>query len=336
MVSLQDVQTSNAAIASRLPPGLVGVFVGATQGIGCMTMKALARYTVRPRIYFVGRTREAGDAVLAELKALNPDGVYTFIAADVSRICTVDEICFDIQRHETAVNLLFLTTGTPRAYVTTAEDLHLPAALVHYCRARFIVNLLPQLRKATDLRRVVSVFAGGKEGPVTIDDIQGWKVPLLASRGHLSSVLTVSYESIAEQAPDVSFIHNFPGAVKTDFLREATGLLFTFFKAVFWLLAPFICISSEECGERHLFLATSARYPAKQDGQGNSGVPLPEGLTVASGTDRVPGSGVYSLRSDGESSGLAVEELLAKFREDGVTEKVWEDVEREFKRITRD
>lgn len=39
-------------------------------------------------------------------------------------------------------------------------------------RTRFIVNLLPQLKKAQSLRRVVTVGAGGKEGPVIPSDWQ--------------------------------------------------------------------------------------------------------------------------------------------------------------------
>lgn len=57
-------------------------------------------------------------------------------------------------------------------------------------------------------------------------------------------------------------------------------------------------------------------------------------VAVARGTDGKIGSGVYSVDLDGESSGFKVEELLAKFRKEGVVGKFWKHTEEEFKRIT--
>ena len=112
MVSLTEVQSSNSHIASALPPGLVAVFVGATSGIGETSLKQFAKHACRPRVYFLGRSQEAGDRIAAECKTLNADGEYIFIKADLSLIRTVDEICRDIKSKEKVINLLFLTTGT--------------------------------------------------------------------------------------------------------------------------------------------------------------------------------------------------------------------------------
>lgn len=91
---------------------------------------------------------------------------------------------------------------------------------------------------------------------------------------------------------------------------------------------------NEECGERHVFLATSAKYPAGAHGNAASGVPLASGVAVARGTDGTSGSGVYTVDWEGESTGPKVEELLAKLRKEGVVEKIWGNTEEEFKRIT--
>jgi short-subunit dehydrogenase len=111
MVCLQDIQASNAQIASTLP-GLVAVFVGATNGIGEFTLKQLARHACRPRVYFTGRSKEAGDRIVAECKDLNGEGEFTFIKADTSLIQNVDTVCHEIQAKEGAINLLFLSAGT--------------------------------------------------------------------------------------------------------------------------------------------------------------------------------------------------------------------------------
>ena len=112
MVSLTDIQASNAQIASALPTGLVAVFVGATSGIGEYALKHFTKYARGPRIYFVGRSQEAGDRITAECKALNAQGEFIFIKADVSLMKAVDDVCRDIKSKETAINLLFLTQGS--------------------------------------------------------------------------------------------------------------------------------------------------------------------------------------------------------------------------------
>ena len=82
------------------------------------------------------------------------------------------------------------------------------------------------------------------------------------------------------------------------------------------------------------------RFPARSCSNGASstaGVPLDsssEVTTVAKGTDGEPGSGVYSVDLQGESSGPKVQELLAGFRREGVVETFWKHTEEEFRRIT--
>jgi len=111
MVSLSSVQTSNSLIATTLPPSLVAVFVGATSGIGEISLKKFAKYASKPKAYFIGRSEEAGDRIAAECKKLNPDGEYIFIKADVSLIKNVDKVCDNLKKKEKAINILFLSAG---------------------------------------------------------------------------------------------------------------------------------------------------------------------------------------------------------------------------------
>ena len=53
----------------------------------------VAKYAKRPCVYFIGRLQEAGDRIIAECKALNAKGKYTFIKADTSLIKNVDDVC---------------------------------------------------------------------------------------------------------------------------------------------------------------------------------------------------------------------------------------------------
>jgi len=217
----------------------------------------------------------------------------------------------------------------------TKEGLHLIASLKHYSRARFILNLLPLLKAATGIRRVVSVLSGTKEGSIDLDDLQGWKVKTgdrIKLRGHSSSILTLIHAHFAQQAPTVSFIHDFPGNVKSGIARGTTGLVWGVL-AVLELLGQWIYIPEQESGERHLFFATSARFPAKEGVE--EAVPLGEGVGVARGIDGVEGSGVYSADQVNESAGPAVEELLERFKKDRLVEKVWGMIEEEYQRIAQ-
>lgn len=130
MVSLPDVQASNAQIASALP-GLVAVFVGATSGIGEYSLKEFARHAQKPRVYFVGRSQEAADRIAEECRELNPDGEFIFIKADVSLLNSVDDVCRRIMEKEKTINLLFLTCGSALSGQGQFLSLSLSLALSH-------------------------------------------------------------------------------------------------------------------------------------------------------------------------------------------------------------
>ncbi|MCJ1314411.1 hypothetical protein MMC25_008093 [Agyrium rufum] len=336
MVSLSAMRASNARATSALPRNLVAVFVGATSGIGETSLKQFAKHTLAPRIYFVGRNQTAGERITKECKALNAEGSYTFMKADVSLLKSVDDVCREIRAKEKTINLLFMTMGTMVQNVETSEDLHFAAALIYYGRNRFIANLLPLLQTATSLRRVVSVFTGTKEGPIDMSNIQlrAAKTSLLKLRGHGASLVTTSLETFAKRAPDVSFVHGFPGHVKTNIQRDTTGAIFAIIKVVSAVFGLFTSIPFEECGERHVFLATSAKYPSRSNADAVSMVGLTDGVEVARGTDGKVGSGVYSVDQHGESASEEVVKVLEGLRKEGVPEKIWEDTQKEFLRIT--
>lgn len=117
MVTLTNVQSSNAQIATALPPGLVAVFVGATNGIGETSLREFARHARQPRVYFVGRSQEAGDRIAADCRELNPEGEFIFIKADISLLKSVDDVCREIASKERCINLLFLTCGSALSHV---------------------------------------------------------------------------------------------------------------------------------------------------------------------------------------------------------------------------
>jgi NADP-dependent 3-hydroxy acid dehydrogenase YdfG len=111
MVSLSHIQHSNSLISTNLPSRLVAVFVGATSGIGAVTLKTFTKYTLQPRIYIIGRSQESADGIISDCQTLNPSGGYNFIKADVSLVRNVDKVCQQIKEKEETINLLFLSQG---------------------------------------------------------------------------------------------------------------------------------------------------------------------------------------------------------------------------------
>ncbi|KAB5523073.1 hypothetical protein GE09DRAFT_1178509 [Coniochaeta sp. 2T2.1] len=315
MVSIKDVQASNSRIKSTFPSGLVAVFVGSTSGIGAYGLKEFTHRTHNPRIYFVGRSQESADRVLNDLKSLNPDGEYIFLKCDTSLLHNVDDLCRDIKSRESSINILFMSQGTLKFNAETTEGLDYLAAVTYFGRIRIISNLLPLLRAATGLRRVVSVFAGSFEGAVFPDHWDCRKVPMSKSRGHMTSMMTMAHLKLAEQAPEVSFVQNYPGAVSTNLLRGDEGIMMLLMAPIFpiltWIrvLPP---VSKKECGERQTYYCTSAMYPAKY-GEREQGVPLVDGVQIAPGVDGKVGSGVYSIFWNGEGGKQETEKWIKDF-----------------------
>lgn len=207
-------------------------------------------------------------------------------------------------------------------------------SLIHYARLRFIQNLLPELQASTSLKRVVSVFAATKEGRFWIDDINGDKIPLPKVRGHASSLVTLGMESVAKAAPDVSFIHDFPGPVKSGIARDMPGVVGFIVRLLGVIIGPMFNIPPDESGAYHLYFATSARYPPSEPSESSVGVPLEAGVPVARGNDSIAGSGMYCIDEKGESASSAVEQQLKDLRNEGMVEKIWSNTTTEWERIT--
>jgi len=124
---------------------------------------------------------------------------------------------------------------------------------------------------------------------------------------------------MAKQAPNVSFVHDFPGPVKSEIADDMEGVLAVGMKGFFSAFGRWIYIPGEECGKGHLFLATSVRYASrstedKGTGDGD-GVQVGDEVNVARRTDGESGSGVYSVGGDGESAAPKVEKLFGSDEE---------------------
>ncbi|KAI1332172.1 putative short-chain dehydrogenases/reductase [Xylariaceae sp. FL0255] len=333
MVALSAVIASNQRIASSLPSGLVAVFVGGTSGVGEYTLKALAQYARDPQIYIVGRSQVSADRIIAECKIISPGGHFEFLPADVSVLKGVDDICKVIAKKAPVINILFLSQGSMAFDSITSDGIPLSFELGIHSRLRVILNLLPNVQRAQGLRRVVNVGAATCEGPIDLSNIHGTGFPLLKWRDQLASVTTLFLQEAHRRASEVSFVGTVPGTVDSGIRRDLKlNFRLAIIVGISNILKPWLNVPPAQCGERHVFAATSAAFTASGD---NYGVPVGGDVAVALGVDGASGSGVYSTGVQNDAAPAKVVDILRQFKEDGTADKVWNHLMSDFKRITQ-
>ncbi|KAJ5542644.1 hypothetical protein N7461_008647 [Penicillium sp. DV-2018c] len=305
MVSLEAVRKSNSAL-KEYGPNLVAVFA------------------VSPRVYLVGRSETRASKIIEDLRALNPDGQISFIKGDVSRLQEVDQTCKAIQAKEEKINLLVLSAGilTTKGRDETDEGLDKKLSLHYYSRMRFLHNLLPQLTKAANaentapgkqrnLSSVLSILDARGNSPLILNDLSlKDNYSLRNCANHAITMTSLSMEELASAHPSTSFVHAYPGIVKTSLARDRGFLMKTALSAVMVMLTPFT-VPLEESGERNLYAATNPSFS-------------PRGLNAddaAIGSDGVRGSGAYLVGCD--SGIVSDQKTLQRYREDGTRGKVW-------------
>ncbi|KAL0566989.1 hypothetical protein V5O48_015009 [Marasmius crinis-equi] len=154
-----------------------------------------------------------------------------------------------------------------------------------------------------------------------------------AAAAHMCSMLTLSLEILAKEAPDISFIHSYPGYVQSQIARDITPEEFkTIMMDVAQARGSLPVVSPDDCGEIHVYLSTSMKYPSSQQ-DASKGIAFGEGVEVARGTDGKVGSGVYTVNQEGESGSGEVEALLADLRKTGVVDRLKKHTEEMFKGI---
>jgi hypothetical protein len=207
-------------------------------------------------------------------------------------------------------------------------------SLLYYSRMKFVVNLLPLLRASEFPAHVISVFAGGGEADLDLEDIS-LRDPkhygMAAMRSHVVWLHDFFLEYLAAQnAGKISLVHVFPGLVKTPAFKNPGVPVW--FRALWTVLTPVVKLLTtplSEAGERILFLASPSRFPAKGAIQGVSGAG--SDLPVAKGTDGDAGSGAYAVKIDGETA--QVHKSYAKYKSEGVGEKLVAHTLRAFDEI---
>ena len=216
--------------------------------------------------------------------------------------------------------------------IETSEGLDRKLTTNYYSRMRFIQRLLPLMQAASpQLARVVSVLGAGEESRTSfhLDDL-GLKenFSLRNAACHAITMTDFFFEELAKKYPTVSFVHAYPGTVKTGFNKEAGFLMKAATNLAIIVLSPFM-VDIQKSGERHLYAATSAAYPAKSGVHG--GVKLDDQSTIKGSAGEV-GSGAYLIGSDGEFR--ANIKVLEELRKQGAGQKIWDHTVETYEAVT--
>ena len=204
----------------------------------------------------------------------------------------------------------------------TSEGLDRKMTTNYYSRMRFTQRLLPLMQAASpQLSRVVSVLGAGEESRTSfhLDDL-GLKenFSLRNAACHAITMTDFSFEELAKKNPTISFVHAFPGTVKTGFAKETGFVIKAATNLAFKLLSPWT-VDIQESGERHLYAASSAAYPPKSGVDGC--VELGDQSAIKGSTGEA-GSGAYLIGSDGEFR--ANVKVLEELRKQGAGQKIWD------------
>ncbi|KAG8677531.1 hypothetical protein FPOAC2_03555 [Fusarium poae] len=269
MVSFKDIQTSNALINDVTAPR-IAVFVGGTSGIGKFTLQALVAKGTSIRVYLIGResAQQRTETFIQEMQTINPKAEIIWVQGEVSLLADTKRVCDVIKSKEKSVDLLFLSPGyapfTNRK--DTSEGFDISQTLRYHSRMLFVLHLLPLLNAAEN-PRVISVLGGGMERkPVRLDDIdlkRSGNFNFVTAHTQAVDMNTLFLEHLANENPQVTFIHSSPGWVNTGNVRRGLDPNTILAWAIWLLLEPLIAIfsfSDEESGQRYLFQSTSAAF----------------------------------------------------------------------------
>ena len=305
MVAISEIRSANAAL-KKTHDSLAAVFVGATSGIGLATLQSFADHIPKPKAIIVGRSRSKFQPELEILQELNPNGEFIFLETDISLIKNIDAVGKEIEKllPSGGLDLLFTSQGYISfiGWENNADGLDNSISLRYYGRVRFTQNLLPLMSRNS---RAISILAGGKEGKIFEDDLDLERnYSVMNSGNHFATMMTLSYDKLAESNPEKAFVHVYPGLVSTGLLgRSATGLLGLLFRFVLEPILSLFAITPEEAGERMLYYGTSEQYA----------------------------KGSWSLDWDGAAKDV---EVLREYRETGMGERIVEHNHKVFERAT--
>jgi NAD(P)-dependent dehydrogenase (short-subunit alcohol dehydrogenase family) len=244
MSAVRAVAASNTQILSSLQPPLHVVVGGGTSGIGRGIALTYRKHCPDAHVTIIGRNQSAADEILSQLGSNG-----NFIRADLSLMSEIRRITKQINAVDVLVlsqGILSLTGRTP-----TKENIDDKVAVSYYGRVLFVEELLPLLRSSPHGGKVLFVLNSKRGNPLKINwNDMGLEnnYSFMTAFNHVMAFtdLVIQYLASQPENANVSFIHAFPGLVRTSI---ANGLPFYLRLPAKAMSALGRGISPEDCAE---------------------------------------------------------------------------------------
>jgi retinol dehydrogenase-12 len=238
--------------------GKIALVTGATNGIGRVTARELARRGAR--VLFVARDRARGEETLAEVRAVSGGRPADLLLADLSSLSEVRRLAQQVRERTTRLDLLVNNAGAIfDERKLSADGLEMTFALNHLAYYLLTLELLP-LVEAGSASRIVNVSSVAHvRGSIDFDDLQGERAYSMWRAYQQSKLANVLFtRELARRlggrpsgrGVTTNSLH--PGAIASGFGRNGRG----FFSRLVALGAPFLA-SPERGARTTLHVATA-------------------------------------------------------------------------------
>ncbi|KAH0444720.1 short-chain dehydrogenase reductase [Colletotrichum camelliae] len=242
------------------------LITGGSNGLGRQSALDLAKHQPT-EIWLAARSAARAEAVIDEIKRLDPSVSVKFLPLDLTSFSSIQEAARIFLASATRLDILLLNAGVMNvpAGSMTKEGYEMHFGTNHVGPALFIKLLTPLLRQiaVTSEVRVVLVRSVahkfGPSGGLQFGSFKpktgnsGLSPNALYGQSKLANLLFA--REMARRCPEWTTVSIHPGTVKTDLQRSANGpFLIKAFQAV---VVPLIGVSVEEGAKNQLWAATA-------------------------------------------------------------------------------
>jgi NAD(P)-dependent dehydrogenase (short-subunit alcohol dehydrogenase family) len=234
--------------------GKTVVITGATSGIGEVAALTLAK--MGARIVAVARSRQRGEATLAQLRSSAPGIAHAIHFADLLRLKEMKRVAAQIADQESRIDVLINNAGAIFATRQLTEDgLERTFALNHMAYFVLTEGLRKRLLASRPARIINTASEAHRGATLNFDDLQsakGYGAVKVYGRSKLCNILFTRELARRLRGTGVTANCLHPGFVATHFGDQSGGLI----SHLVWL-AKFFAKSPAEGAETMIYLASS-------------------------------------------------------------------------------